>query len=112
VTGLWPRQSAVHIPAGASYFPLLKMVQTGSGGGGTQPPIQSVPAVLPMLGRGEERPGWEADHKPPSSAEVTNEWSYTSIPPICHRGVRRINFTTLPLLKYAASTTDTADCEM
>jgi hypothetical protein len=23
----------------------------------------------------------EADHSPPSSAEVKNEWSYTSIPP-------------------------------
>jgi hypothetical protein len=27
-----------------------------------------------------KRPGREADHAPPSSAEVKNEWNYTSIP--------------------------------
>jgi hypothetical protein len=26
------------------------------------------------------RPGHEADHSPPSSADVKNAWSYTSIP--------------------------------
>jgi hypothetical protein len=30
---------------------------------------------------GEKLPGREADHSPPSSAEVKNAWSYTSIPP-------------------------------
>jgi len=29
----------------------------------------------------------EADRSPPSSAEVKNEWSYTSIPLICLHGV-------------------------
>jgi hypothetical protein len=29
---------------------------------------------------GGKRPGREADHVPPSSAEVKNAWSYTSIP--------------------------------
>jgi hypothetical protein len=29
-----------------------------------------------------KRPGREADHSPPSSAEVKNAWSYTSIPPV------------------------------
>jgi hypothetical protein len=28
-----------------------------------------------------KRPGREADHSPPSSAEVKNAWYYTSIPP-------------------------------
>jgi hypothetical protein len=28
-----------------------------------------------------KRTGREADHPPPSSAEVKNEWSYTSTPP-------------------------------
>jgi hypothetical protein len=37
--------------------------------GPTQPPIQWVPWVIPP---GVERPGREADHSPPSSAEVNN----------------------------------------
>jgi hypothetical protein len=31
---------------------------------------------------GAKRPRRDADHSPPSSAVVTNEWSYTSPPPI------------------------------
>jgi hypothetical protein len=27
------------------------------------------------------RPGCEGDHSPPSSADVTNAWSYASLPP-------------------------------
>jgi hypothetical protein len=46
--------------------------------GPTQPPIQWVPGALPL---GVKRPGREVDHSPPSSAEVKNEWSYTSITP-------------------------------
>jgi len=30
---------------------------------------------------GVKRPGREADHSPPSSAEINNAWSYTSTPP-------------------------------
>jgi hypothetical protein len=29
---------------------------------------------------GVKRPGGEADHSPPSSAEAKNAWSYTSTP--------------------------------
>jgi hypothetical protein len=47
--------------------------------GPTQPPIQWVPGILSL---GVKRPGREADHSPPSSAEVKNAWSYTSAPPI------------------------------
>jgi hypothetical protein len=36
---------------------------------------------------GVKRPGREADHSPPSSAEVKNTWSYTSTPPIRLHGV-------------------------
>jgi hypothetical protein len=36
---------------------------------------------------GVKRPGREADHSPPSSAEVKNAWSCTSIPPIHLHGV-------------------------
>jgi len=31
------------------------------------------------LSLGVKRPGREADHSPPSSAEVKNAWSYTSV---------------------------------
>jgi hypothetical protein len=37
--------------------------------GPTQPPIQRVPGALSL---GVKRPGCEADHSPPSSAEVKN----------------------------------------
>jgi hypothetical protein len=49
-----------------------------------QLPIQWVPGVLAL---GVKRPGHEADHSPPSSAEVKNVWSYTSAPTISLRGV-------------------------
>jgi hypothetical protein len=38
------------------------------------------PASYPM-GSGVKRPGREADHSPPSSADVNNAWNYTSTPP-------------------------------
>jgi hypothetical protein len=41
-----------------------------------QPPIQWVTEALSL---GVKRPGREADHSPPSSAEVKNTWSYTSL---------------------------------
>jgi hypothetical protein len=45
--------------------------------GPTQPPIQWVPGALSL---GVKRPGLEAVHSLPSSAEVKNAWSYTSTP--------------------------------
>jgi hypothetical protein len=39
----------------------------------TQPPIQWVPGV--------KRPRHDADHSPPTIAEVSNKWIYTSTPP-------------------------------
>jgi hypothetical protein len=45
--------------------------------GPTQPPIQWVPGALSL---GVKQPVCEPDHSPPSSAEVKNEWSYTSTP--------------------------------
>jgi hypothetical protein len=44
----------------------------------TQPPIQRVPGALSPEVR---QPGYEADHSPPSSAEVKKTWLYTSTPP-------------------------------
>jgi hypothetical protein len=52
--------------------------------GPTQPPIQW---VLGSLSLRVKRPGREANHSPPSSAEVKNAWSYTSTSPISLHGV-------------------------
>jgi hypothetical protein len=41
------------------------------------PPIQWTPWAISL---GVKRPGSEADHSPPPSAEVKNAWSYTSTP--------------------------------
>jgi hypothetical protein len=43
-----------------------------------QPPVQWVPGAL---SQGVKRPGIEADHSSPPSAEVKNAWSYISTPP-------------------------------
>jgi hypothetical protein len=45
----------------------------------TQPTIQGLPGALSLR---IKRPGSEADHSPPYSAQVKNGWSYASIPPI------------------------------
>jgi hypothetical protein len=49
------------------------------------------PASYPVGTKGSfprvNRPGREADHSPPSSAEVKNAWRYTSAPPVCLHGV-------------------------
>jgi hypothetical protein len=46
--------------------------------GPTHPPIQRVPGALSP---GVKRPGHEADHLPPTNAEVKKTWVYTSTPP-------------------------------
>jgi hypothetical protein len=45
--------------------------------GPTQLPIQWISGALSM---GVKRSGREADHSPPSGAEVNNAWSYSSTP--------------------------------
>jgi hypothetical protein len=40
-----------------------------------------------------KRQGCDVDRLPPRSAEVKNEWSYTSAPPTRFHGVERDNFT-------------------
>jgi hypothetical protein len=73
--GLDDRGSRVQLPAGAGNFSLHHLIQNGSG---------AHPASYAMGTRGFslglKQPGLEADHSPPSSAEVKNAWSYTSIP--------------------------------
>jgi hypothetical protein len=45
--------------------------------GPTQPPIQWVPAVFSP---GTKRPGREAEHSPPTTAEDKKTWIYTYTP--------------------------------
>jgi hypothetical protein len=66
----------------AGNFSLHHRVQTGS---------VAHPASYPMGTRGcfpgGKAAGCEADHSPPSIAEVRNAWNYTSTPPIRPHGV-------------------------
>jgi hypothetical protein len=62
--GLYDRAIEVLFPAGAKDFSSSLCVQTGSG---------SHPASCTMGTGGKARPGRDADHSPPSSAEVENE---------------------------------------
>jgi hypothetical protein len=52
--------------------------------GPTQPPIQWVKRALPLAVKWPRR---EADHSPPTTTPVQNEWSYNSTPPIRLHGV-------------------------
>jgi hypothetical protein len=54
--------------------------------GPTQPHIQRI------FSRGVKRPGREADHSPPPSADDKNDWIYTSTAPLCPCGVQMDNF--------------------
>lgn len=73
-------------PVVARNFPLLQMVQTGSG-------IHPVSYYwMPVFSPEIKRPGCEV-HPPQSSNEIMNKWSYTSTSPACLHGVKRDNFT-------------------
>ena len=39
--------------------------------------------------------GHKAEHSPPPTAEIKNEWSYTSAPLVCHHGAYGDGFTLL-----------------
>jgi hypothetical protein len=58
------------------------LVQNGSGAHPVSYPMGTRSSFLGVKG-----PGREADHSPPSSAEVKNAWSYTSTRPIRLHGV-------------------------
>jgi hypothetical protein len=62
--GLYDRAFEVRSPAEAKDFSSSLCVQTGSG---------AHPASCKMGTGGKARPGRDADHSPPSSAEVENE---------------------------------------
>ena len=57
--------------------------------------------VLEVLSPGVKQPGHEADNPASSSAEVKNEWSYTSTLLVCLYGTYRDNFTFLTLFAGA-----------
>jgi hypothetical protein len=67
-------------------FSFLHVVQTGSGVHPTFYPI-GTGGSYPDL----KRPGCEADHSPPTSAEVKKMWIYTSTPPYAFMAKRLIN---------------------
>jgi hypothetical protein len=91
VTSWWSRDSSVGIATGYG------LDDQGGGGssspgrvknvhfsissspalGSTQPPIKWVAGALPP---GVKRQGREADHSPPTSAEIKKMWIYTSTP--------------------------------
>jgi hypothetical protein len=85
----YSRDSAVGIATGRAGRPRSRISSPGEGKnflfstscrpalGPTQPPIQWVTGTLsPEV----KRPGREANHSPPTSAEVKNMWIYTFTP--------------------------------
>jgi hypothetical protein len=75
-------------------FSLLQIVQTDSG---------SHPGSYHMGPQWVKRQGHEADHSPPTSAEVKKTWTYTSTPP-CLQGMCLVkhsdNFTFYFILNF------------
>jgi hypothetical protein len=70
--GLDDQAIGVRSPAGAKDLSSILYVQTGSG---------AHPASCPMGTGGKARPGRDADHWPPSSAEVVNEYELYHLSP-------------------------------
>lgn len=75
LTRLWIGRSWVWIAEGARDSSLLQNIQTSSP---AHPASYSMGNRGPILGI--KRPGWEADHSPPSSADIKIERSYISTP--------------------------------
>jgi hypothetical protein len=65
----------VRVPVGST---ILFSTSSKPALGSTQPPIEWVPGALSP---GVKRQGREADHSPPTSAEVKKMWIYTSTLP-------------------------------
>ena len=63
---------------------LIHSARTGSGAHAASCSVNTV-----VVSPGVMRPEFEVDPSPPFSAEVQNEWSYISSPPIHLRGVDR-----------------------
>jgi hypothetical protein len=85
---LWAEQFGVQFLGGSNNWSLLQNVQTCSG---AHPASYSLGTGVLLLGINQ--PQHEANHSPPSSLEVKNEWSCTSASPICLYGIHRDNIT-------------------
>jgi hypothetical protein len=70
-TGYGMDDRGVGVPSSGRVKNILHVVKTGS---------RIHPTSHPM-GTGVKRPGHEADHSPPTSAEVKKMWIYTPTPP-------------------------------
>ena len=94
VTRLWVGKFGFQFPAGARDFHFSSSPRHDLGT--TQPSAQCVPEVSAP---GIKRPRYEADHSPPSRAEIKNGWSSISCPPICIHDMHKDKFIfTLSLL--------------
>jgi hypothetical protein len=69
--GLYGQWVGVRVPVGVRFF---------SAASGAHPASYRMDTGA-LSGRGVKRPGREAGHSPPASAEVKNTWTYTSTPP-------------------------------
>jgi hypothetical protein len=78
--GLDDRAIGVRFPTGAKDFSCSLCVQTGSG---VHPASCTMCTGVPSPGV-KARPGRDADHSPPSSAEVENEELYLLSPKRLH----------------------------
>jgi hypothetical protein len=84
-TFLWFRlRTGQRFPSGARIGFFVYATASRLALGPTQPPSQSVRGALSLE---VKRPGREADHSSPSSAEVKNTWSYTSTHQVRLRGM-------------------------
>jgi hypothetical protein len=98
-----PSLDKIYLGVGISLFTTTSRQAPSS----TQPPIQLVPGAISLQ---VKRPGREADHSPPPSAEVKNAWSYTSIPTVrlqcvafSYKAHRQICLLPLLVLKFSFS---------
>jgi hypothetical protein len=90
-------RSGFRIPVeGRDFFVSRKSIP-GSGGGGCPLPIK----WLPDFFSGVKRPEHEANHSPPSSAEVTYKWHYICPSPVCLPVLDRGKFTFLRLRNHS-----------
>jgi len=86
-TKLWAGRSGFRIPLGARDNSLLQ--KSRSDIWPTKYPISRVHRYF----QGLKRPECHVGQSRPCSSEVKNEWSYTSVPPVCLHDVDRDNLT-------------------
>jgi len=84
---LWAGQPGIRMLLGVRDFSVLQNVQTGSG---AHPASCSLGTGV--LSWGLKWLGHYINHRPPSSANLKNEWSYTSSPFMCLNCMDSENF--------------------